>query len=218
MSAAAFERSAIALSNSRTRDVAMAAVPVEADVLGVPCDAAAEDLDGFPEAAQVRRPPAQPDDVVRVVRVLHEVGGGLRQVLFEGLAALPAARSGANRGRPSSEVASGFGPATAPPRPARLQVSVVPGDGALVAVLLVARGFDGMALPGVDDELGLLPQPAERLVELLGVDQGHVHVVLPAEDEGGSRDLLDREPGRQAFNQRSAFCQGRPSSVSHSYW
>src|SRR5262249_8709204 len=79
----------------------------------------------------------------------------------------------------------------------RPHVAVVPGDVALVAVLHVAGPPDAVVLAGIDHELRLAAEPAQRLVELLGVEEGHVHVVRPAHEQRRGGHLLDGEPGRE---------------------
>src|SRR5438270_4022866 len=76
-----------------------------------------------------------------------------------------------------------------------LEVLAVPGEVALVAILLVRRLRDAVVLAGIDHQLGLAAEPPQRLVELLGVEQRHVDVVRAAEDQRGGGDLLDLEEG-----------------------
>ena len=56
-----------------------------------------------------------------------------------------------------------------------------------------------MALARVDHELGGHAAPAQRLVELLGVEDGHVPVVLAAHDEGRGGDLVHLVEGADAL-------------------
>src|SRR3954449_10708887 len=82
-----------------------------------------------------------------------------------------------------------------PLRRLSLQVLAIPRDIPLVAVLLVARLGDAVALAGVDHQLGVAAQAPEGLVELLGVEERHGDGLRAAEDQGGSSRLLDLEEG-----------------------
>ena len=83
MSATALSKSAIARSNCRTRDVAMAAVAVQPRVVGVLRDALREHRNRILVAPQITEPAADPDDRVGVVRLRREVLFGLREIGFE---------------------------------------------------------------------------------------------------------------------------------------
>src|SRR5262245_13773995 len=79
---------------------------------------------------------------------------------------------------------------------ARLQVLRVPGDVALVAILLEAWPADAVIFAGVDDQLGVAAEPFQSLIELLSADDRDVHVEIAAEDQRRRHDLVEPEERR----------------------
>ena len=75
-------------------------------------------------------------------------------------------------------------------------VGCEPPEDAFVEVLVVRRRREHVELAGVDHQLGGHAEALEGLVELLGVDDGHVPVLLAADDEGRGDHLVDLEVGR----------------------
>jgi hypothetical protein len=127
------------------RDVAMAAVAVEPDVVGVFLDSARVRGDRLAEAAEIGLAPAEPDDGVGGAGVLGEVVLGPGQVRLQHVPPL----GGDLRREERHPQERG--------RLGRLEVAVVPGDVALVAVLHVAGLADAVVLARVDHELGGMP-------------------------------------------------------------
>ena len=147
------------------------------------------------------------DGRVDAVRRLREVGGGLRQALLQALARLLRHLGGEER---LAEERRRLGLAVAR-RGARPQEAVVPREVALPAVLPVAGRLDAVPLVRVDDELRLHPaDPPQRLVELLRVQERHVHVEGAAQEEGRGRHLLDVEEGRREAEPQVPRLPGQP--------
>ena len=137
----------------------------------------------------------EPDGSVCGVRVLRELGRGLRQAFLELLAILLGYLGGEER---LAEERSRLGLAVLRDG-ARAKVAVVPGEVALVAVLPVARGLDRVPLIRVHHELRVhATRSAQGLVHLLRGEERHVDVDRTAEEESRRRHLLHVEERGQA--------------------
>src|SRR5205823_2060331 len=71
-----------------------------------------------------------------------------------------------------------------------LQILVVPGGVAFVAVAYVARTLDAVKLVRVDDELRVNAETSQSLIHLLAALNGHVEVALAAEEERRRLDAV----------------------------